>query len=54
MGMFEEAASRGVPVVSFWINLHFERFERARELAEIVWVNDDLAVWMRFTPNRAL
>ena len=54
MGMFEEADSRGDPVVSFWVNLHFERFERARELAEIVTANDDLPAWMRFAPNRAL
>ena len=54
MGMFEEAESRGDPVVSFWVNLHFERFERARELAEIVRANDDLPDWIRFAPNRAL
>ena len=54
MGVFEEAVSRGNFVVSFWINLHFEKPERARELAGIVRANDDLADWMRFTLNRAL
>ncbi|MDH3903053.1 MAG: hypothetical protein OEU84_03610 [Xanthomonadales bacterium] len=54
IGLFEEAESKGDPVVNFWVNLHFERFERARELAEVVKANDDIPVWMRFAPNRAL
>ena len=54
IGLYEEAESKGDPVVSFWVNLHFERFERARELAEIVRANTDLPDWMRFAPNRAL
>ena len=54
IGLYEEAESKGDPVVSFWVSLHFERFERARELAEIVRANTDLPDWMRFAPNRAL
>ena len=54
IGLYEEAESKGDPVVSFWVSLHFERFERARELAEIVRANPDLPDWMRFAPNRAL
>jgi len=54
IGLYEEAESKGDPVVSFWVSLHSERFERARELAEIVRANPDLPDWMRFAPNRAL
>ena len=54
IGLYEEAESMGDPVVSFWVNLHFERFERARELAEVVRTNTDLPDWVRFPPNRAL
>ena len=54
MGLFEEAESKGNPAVNFWINLYFEKFERARELAEIVKANTDLPDWVRFSPNRAL
>ena len=54
MGLFDEAESEGVDGASFWVNLHFGRYERARELAEIVKIDKDLPDWIRFGPNRAL
>ena len=54
MGLFDEAESKGDDVVNFWISLHFDRFERARELADKVEANSNLPDWMRFAPKRAL
>jgi tetratricopeptide (TPR) repeat protein len=54
MGLFDEAESKGNDFVNFWISLHFDRFEKARELAEKVEANADLPHWFRFAPKRAL
>jgi TolB-like protein len=54
IGLFDEAEAEGIDVVNFWINLHFGRFERARELAEKVHADTDLPSWARFGPKRAL
>jgi TolB-like protein len=53
MGLFDEAESRGIPVVNFWVNLHYGRLEKARELAEEVLSDTDLPGWLRFYPKRA-
>ena len=53
IGLFDEADSEGSDVVSFWVNLHFGRFEKARELADKVQSDSDLPAWMRFDPKRA-
>lgn len=53
IGLFDEADSEGSDVVSFWVNLHFGRFEKARELADKVQGDTDLLGWMRFDPKRA-
>lgn len=53
IGLFDEADSEGSDVVSFWVNLHFGRFEKARELADKVQGDTDLPGWMRFDPKRA-
>jgi len=54
MGLFDEAESEGIDGASFWVNLHFGRYERARELAESVKADSDFPGWARFGPNRAL
>ena len=54
MGLFDEAESKGVDAVSFWVNLHFGRYERARELAELVKEDMYMPDWVRFVPDRAL
>jgi len=54
LGLFDEAEAEGVDGVSFWVNLHFGRYERARELAERVKADTNMPGWVRFAPNRAL
>jgi len=54
IGLFEEAAAQNVDYVSFWVNLHFGRYEKARELAERLTTNTDLPSWARFGPKRVL
>jgi len=54
IGLFEEAEAENVDYISFWINLHFGRYEKARELAEKQAANTDFPGWMRYGPKRAL
>jgi TolB-like protein/Tfp pilus assembly protein PilF len=54
MGLFDEAEAADVDAVSFWVNLHYGRLERARELAEKVQADAELPYWARFGPKRAL
>lgn len=54
MGLFDEAESEDVDAVNFWVNLHFGRYERARELAGLLKEDTSMPVWVRFVPNRAL
>ena len=54
IGLFDEAAAENVDYISFWIDLHLGRYEKARELAEKQPTNKDLPGWARFGPKRAL
>jgi len=54
LGLFDEAEAEDLDAVSFWINLHFGRIEKARKLVESVQADTDLPSWVRFGPKRAL
>jgi len=54
LGLFEAAEAQDVDFVSFWVNLHFGRYEKARVLAERQTSNTDQPSWARFAPKRAL
>jgi TolB-like protein len=54
MGLFDEAESQGDDWVNFWVNLHWGRFEKARELAKIISDRTDYPGWARYGPKRAL
>jgi len=54
IGLFDEALAENQDYISFWINMHFGRYEKARELAERQAASTDDPGWMRFEPRRAL
>jgi len=54
IGLWGEAEAQNVDLVSFFVNLHFGRYEKARELAERQFANTSDPDWARFSPRRVL